>query len=155
MKILIPTIGTRGDVQPFIALAQGLKRAGHPVTLASHPIMRRLVESHAVTFAPIGPDIDLAREVSIIRYKARLSMTGLINAMRFGFDLLERAHVDIMALCADCDLVVVPTAALAPPPLVCGPEFPTSSSLPSQINSTGGSASMCLEWDCHSFHVRA
>ena len=67
MKILIPTLGTCGDVQPFIALAQDLKSAGHTVTLASHPIMRRLAESHAVTFAPIGPDIDLAWEVSIIR----------------------------------------------------------------------------------------
>ena len=70
MNVLIPTIGTRGDVQPFIALSQGLKRAGHTVTLASHPIMRRLVESHEVTFAPIGPDIDLGREVSIIRPSA-------------------------------------------------------------------------------------
>ncbi|MEN6522911.1 MAG: glycosyltransferase, partial [Anaerolineaceae bacterium] len=29
MRIIIPTIGTRGDVQPYIALAIGLKRAGH------------------------------------------------------------------------------------------------------------------------------
>lgn len=27
MKIVIPTIGSRGDVQPFIALAQGLAAA--------------------------------------------------------------------------------------------------------------------------------
>ena len=38
-KILIPTIGSRGDVQPFIALAQALALAGHTVTLASHPVM--------------------------------------------------------------------------------------------------------------------
>ncbi len=58
MKILIPTIGSRGDVQPFIALAQGLARVGHIVTLASHPVMKTLVESHGVTFAPIGSEID-------------------------------------------------------------------------------------------------
>jgi UDP:flavonoid glycosyltransferase YjiC (YdhE family) len=39
MKIAIPTIGSRGDVQPFIALAQGLGRVGHAITLASHPVM--------------------------------------------------------------------------------------------------------------------
>lgn len=55
---MIPTIGSRGDVQPFIALAQGLVRAVHGVTLASHPMMRTLVESHGVRFAPMGPDID-------------------------------------------------------------------------------------------------
>jgi len=28
MNIVIPTIGTRGDVQPYIALALGLRKAG-------------------------------------------------------------------------------------------------------------------------------
>jgi hypothetical protein len=30
MRIVIPTIGSRGDVQPFIALAQGLSVPGIP-----------------------------------------------------------------------------------------------------------------------------
>src|SRR5512136_2146037 len=109
MRILIPTIGSRGDVQPFIALAQGLARSGHTVTLASHPVMQALVESHGVPFAPIGPDIDLAREVAAIRHRARNIAAGLISAMRFGFDMLERSHDDILALCREADLVVVPT----------------------------------------------
>lgn len=113
MKILIPTIGSRGDVQPFIALAQGLTQAGHIPTLASHPIMRSLVESHGVTFAPIGPDIDLAREVAAIRHQARNPAIGLIKGMRFGFDMLERSHADILALGQEADLVVVPTAVAA------------------------------------------
>ncbi len=111
MKILIPTIGSRGDVQPFIALAQGLSRARHAVTLACHPIMGELVQSHGVSFAPIGPDIDLAREVAALRYRARNPILGLIRGMRFGFDLLDRAHSDILALCRATELVVVPAAA--------------------------------------------
>ncbi len=34
MKITILTFGSRGDVQPFLALAVGLQKAGHAVTLA-------------------------------------------------------------------------------------------------------------------------
>ncbi len=113
MKIVIPTIGSRGDVQPFIALAQGLIQAGHSVTLASHPVMRTLVESHGVPFAPIGPDIDLARKVAAIRHSARNTAAGLIRGMRFGFDMLERSHDDILAQCRQADLVVVPTAIAA------------------------------------------
>lgn len=86
MRIFIPTIGSRGDVQTFIALAQGLSRAGHAVTLASHPVMRSLVEAHGVTFAPIGPDLDLAREVAALRHRSRNTILGLIQGMRFGFD---------------------------------------------------------------------
>ncbi|HLE52427.1 MAG TPA: glycosyltransferase [Anaerolineales bacterium] len=113
MKILIPTLGSRGDVQPFIALAQGLTRAGHIATLASHPVMRSLVESHGVTFAPIGPDIDLAQEVAAIRHQARNAAIGLIKGMRFGFEMLERSHDDILAQCQDANLVVVPSAVAA------------------------------------------
>jgi UDP:flavonoid glycosyltransferase YjiC (YdhE family) len=59
MKIIIPTIGTRGDVQPYIALALDLMRRGHTITLVSHPAMRGLVESYEVPFALMGPDIDI------------------------------------------------------------------------------------------------
>lgn len=113
VRIFIPTIGSRGDVQPFIALAQGLNCAGHDVTLASHPVMRSLVESYDVNFAPIGPDLDLAREIAALRYRSRNTILGLIRGMRFGFDLLERSHNDILTGCRNADLVVVPTAIAA------------------------------------------
>ena len=35
MNITLLTIGSRGDVQPFVALGVGLKEAGHEVTLAT------------------------------------------------------------------------------------------------------------------------
>lgn len=113
MRIVIPTIGSRGDVQPFIALAQGLVQSGHVVTLASHPVMKTLVESHGMAFAPIGPDINLAEEVAAIRHHARHPAIGLVQGMRFGFDMLERSHDDILIQCQEADLVVVPTAVAA------------------------------------------
>ncbi|MGW8145173.1 MAG: glycosyltransferase, partial [Anaerolineales bacterium] len=113
MRIVIPTIGSRGDVQPFIALSQGLMRAGHAVILATHPMMKPLVEYHGVPFAAIGPDIDLAREVAAIRHHSRNVAVGLIRGMRFGFEMLERSHEEILALCKDADVVVVPTAVAA------------------------------------------
>lgn len=113
MKIMIPTIGSRGDVQPFIALAQGLIQNGHHVMVASHPLMKPLVETHSVAFAPIGPDINLAEEVAAIRRSARNPAIGLIQGMRFGFEMLEHSHDDILALCKKTDLVIVPTAIAA------------------------------------------
>ena len=38
MNITILTHGTRGDVQPFVALALGLQKAGHRVRLAAPPV---------------------------------------------------------------------------------------------------------------------
>jgi sterol 3beta-glucosyltransferase len=35
MKIAILTVGSRGDIEPYLALATGLERAGHEVTIAA------------------------------------------------------------------------------------------------------------------------
>jgi len=113
MYILIPTIGSRGDVQPFIALAQGLERAGHTVTLMSHPVMRSLVESHRVRFAPMGPDIDIGHRAAAIRDRSRNLLVGLLRVMRFAFEMLEQSHQDILAGCRTADLVVVPATSAA------------------------------------------
>ena len=111
MNVVIPTIGTRGDVQPYIALALGLLRAGHPVTLATHPCMGGLVESYGVPFAPMGPDIDIGHEAALIRAKSPHWMLGFMRVMRFSFAMLEQSHADVLELCRDADLVVVSHSA--------------------------------------------
>ena len=53
MKVVIFTLGSRGDVQPYLALAVGLQRAGHRVTLAtSDSEFTPLIESYGVAAAP-------------------------------------------------------------------------------------------------------
>ncbi|MBI4927200.1 MAG: glycosyltransferase [Anaerolineae bacterium] len=107
MKFLIPTIGTRGDLQPYLALALGLQAAGHQPVVATHPAMRRLVEQYGVTFAPIGPDIDIGYETALIRGKSPNWVVGFLRVMKFSFNMLEQAHPDLLALCRQTDVVVV------------------------------------------------
>ncbi|KAG3211714.1 hypothetical protein PC129_g17315 [Phytophthora cactorum] len=56
MSICILIVGTRGDVQPFLAIAQRLQRDGHRVRLATHAVYRDFVMSHGVEFYPLGGD---------------------------------------------------------------------------------------------------
>ncbi|KAL4116410.1 hypothetical protein PRIC2_011864 [Phytophthora ramorum] len=56
MRICIIIVGTRGDVQPFLAIAQRLQRDGHRVRLATHAVYRDFVMSHGVEFYPLGGD---------------------------------------------------------------------------------------------------
>ena len=54
MKLLILTLDTRGDVQPFVALPRGLANAGHEAVLAAPPRSEGFVRDQGVPFAGIG-----------------------------------------------------------------------------------------------------
>ncbi len=56
--IVIATIGSLGDLNPCLALAQELDRRGHRVTIASTPYYRAKVEALKIAFEPIRPDWD-------------------------------------------------------------------------------------------------
>ena len=89
-KILIPAIGTRSDVQPYLALGLGLQRAGHTVTIASHPGMGTWIKGHGLTFASIGPNIHLGNEAERIRSRAKNKVLGFISLMEFTASIVER-----------------------------------------------------------------
>ena len=54
MKITITAVGSRGDIQPYVALAVGLKRAGHEVRLSAPHIFAGLIAEHNVQHLPIS-----------------------------------------------------------------------------------------------------
>jgi UDP:flavonoid glycosyltransferase YjiC (YdhE family) len=62
VKIIINTFGTRGDVQPYIALARGLGQAGHSVRILTHQIFEHFVRDYDLDFYPL--DLD-PREVMV------------------------------------------------------------------------------------------
>lgn len=56
MHITINSFGSRGDIQPYIALGKGLKQAGHSVRLLTHQIFEGFVRQHDLDFYPIQLD---------------------------------------------------------------------------------------------------
>jgi sterol 3beta-glucosyltransferase len=54
MRITIPTTGSRGDVQPYVALGVGLRARGHDVCLATHADFESLVRRHGLNFYPLA-----------------------------------------------------------------------------------------------------
>ena len=53
MRIAILAPGSRGDVEPYVALGKGLVKAGHIVRLATHQDFAELVNAHGLEFWPI------------------------------------------------------------------------------------------------------
>nr|QCC62991.1 glycosyltransferase [Phoma sp.] len=57
MNIVIQVVGSRGDVQPFVALGKLLKKTyGHRVRLATHPTFKGFVLENGLEFFSIGGD---------------------------------------------------------------------------------------------------
>ena len=55
---MIATCGSRGDVQPILALAIALREAGHEVLLAAPPDFAAWVESYDCRFQPLGSEVE-------------------------------------------------------------------------------------------------
>ncbi|KAL2126096.1 hypothetical protein VTI74DRAFT_1700 [Chaetomium olivicolor] len=56
LNIVMHVVGSRGDVQPFVALGNELLRHGHRVRLATHSVFGDFVTQAGLEFFPIGGD---------------------------------------------------------------------------------------------------
>lgn len=79
MRITILTVGSRGDVEPCVALGLGLRDAGCDVKIASHFTFRGLIEDHGFTFAPLSVD---PRAVVESLARSGGSPTGMMRGFR-------------------------------------------------------------------------
>jgi UDP:flavonoid glycosyltransferase YjiC (YdhE family) len=73
MKIALATLGSRGDVQPFIALGHALVRAGHEVVLCAADDFASFAAEHGLPFRSIGHDFD---QVLLPRLRAMVHHGG-------------------------------------------------------------------------------
>jgi sterol 3beta-glucosyltransferase len=56
MKILITTIGTRGDVQPYLALGRTLMESGHEITICTCAHFEPFVREYGLGYAYVNND---------------------------------------------------------------------------------------------------
>ena len=50
MHVFILTLGTRGDVQPYVALGKGLVEAGHTVTVCTSSSFEGFIEEDGLQY---------------------------------------------------------------------------------------------------------
>ncbi|XP_065038951.1 sterol 3-beta-glucosyltransferase UGT80A2-like isoform X3 [Musa acuminata AAA Group] len=65
MQIVILIVGTRGDVQPFVAIGKLLQAYGHRVRLATHANFREFVLTAGLEFYPLGGDPKILAEYMV------------------------------------------------------------------------------------------
>ncbi|KAK9246125.1 hypothetical protein V1506DRAFT_559685 [Lipomyces tetrasporus] len=111
LKFTCLTIGSRGDVQPYIALAQGLMADGHTVRIATHAEFKGWIESFGIEFRQVAGDpaelMRLSVEHGMFTYgflkEAASKFRGWIT------ELLETSWV----ACQDTDVLIESPSAMA------------------------------------------
>src|SRR5947209_17399377 len=56
MHITFITMGSRGDLQPYIALGLGLRASGHVVRIVTHRHFEAMVRASGMEFSPLAGD---------------------------------------------------------------------------------------------------
>jgi vancomycin aglycone glucosyltransferase len=107
MRVLLSTIGSRGDVQPLVALAVQLRGLGQEARVCAPPDFRDWVQGFGIPFVPLGPEVawtakpnsPLARGQFTAEQKRQM-MEGTV-ATQFG---------TIPAAAKGCDVIVAGNA---------------------------------------------
>ena len=105
MRILLSTIGSRGDVQPLVALGLQLKELGQEVHMCVPPDFRDWIEGLGMTVTPIGPELRSTGKKSPLSTRPtpeqiRQMMEGTIAAQ----------FETITAAAQGCDMIIGATA---------------------------------------------
>jgi UDP:flavonoid glycosyltransferase YjiC (YdhE family) len=102
MKIVLATFGSRGDVQPMLALSLALKSKGHDVLLAAPPEKAAWAKQLGCPFHPLGSDVTAFIDDMENAHSLR-SAIGFVSFLRHEinaqFDLLPK-------IIAGADLVI-------------------------------------------------
>lgn len=115
MRVTLIAVGTRGDVQPFLALGTSLVRSGHRVHLVSHASAADLAARHGFEFTliPVEPR-DVAQSPIGKQWveSGRSVIGGTLAAIRAFTPLVECALDPFLAACEGADIVIYADLAI-------------------------------------------
>ncbi len=108
MRIAIVALGSRGDVQPYIALGQGLGDAGHRVRLITHENFAALAATYGLETHTVRGDVQAVAESEEMR--ALLAKGNFLAITRRTAQEAKRAMQhwaeDGLAACRGVELIV-------------------------------------------------
>lgn len=121
MRILLPGVGSAGDVHPVVGVGRELRARGHDVTVLTDPHFRPVVEAAGLAFATCGPPDLYARLVrnpelwNARRGFSTLAREALVPLTEPTFDYIRATKPDLVAASSLCFGARVAQEALGVP----------------------------------------
>lgn len=104
MHITLLTYGSRGDFQPFLALALGLQKAGHSVRLATPGRFADSAARHSISFSALAGDPEI---ISARFNDAGTNPVRVVRAIRdYVYEIAPQIVREARAAIAGADIVV-------------------------------------------------
>lgn len=113
-KIVLTTFGSFGDINPFLAIALGLKERGHRPVLATSEFYRSRIEGMGVSFHPVRPDIDL-EDIDAIRQIMHEWMGPERLVRKFLLPHLRDSYKDLLEVAGEADILLTHPITYAGP----------------------------------------
>lgn len=107
MDITLLSYGSRGDVQPYVALARALRHVGHQVRLAAPPNFADLARDAQVEFWPVGVDLQahLSERIKALGRSGK-SIRGLRGLRDELQSIIDDAARDTWRACQGAQLLI-------------------------------------------------
>src|SRR5262249_17656938 len=105
-RVVLATLGSWGDVLPYLAIPLGLQERGHQVILATSACYREKVEALGINFRLVRPDSDWVTNPALMRRRSHPGL-GLIRVAReWLLPALPESYQDTVAAVEGADLLV-------------------------------------------------
>ncbi len=111
LRITCLTIGSRGDVQPYIALCKGFLAEGHKPRIATHKEFEPWVRKHGIDFEPV--DGDPAELMRICVEHGMFTYSFLKEASYKFRGWIDELLTSAWKACQDTDLLIESPSAMA------------------------------------------
>ncbi len=104
-KIVITSLGSHGDINPYMAIGKELHKRGHIVVITTSPYYESYIKDHGLEFSPLRPDIQPTNEELYKR------VTDPIRGSEYIIRELVMPHIkdsynDISAAANGADLII-------------------------------------------------
>jgi len=106
MKVAIVTIGTRGDVQPYLALAKRLQAAGHDVVIGAPDNFASWIQGQSIRFHPLGMDIEAMIQSPEARRVLDGNYLGVVKLVRSMKPVMLSMLDQVWEAARDADVIV-------------------------------------------------